>query len=507
MNLLEPPRSVETGAQSSRLPPTAKVEPVMGSDSATGPGPKPFNRRTLLVVAGGLAVAGAVLAQGASNLALIGKDELHFNVRDHGAKGDGVTDDTGAIQAAINAAALASSPSAVVYFPKGDYLAESLVVKKGVTLQGSNRDRTSISAKAGIKTTALITFDAGYVDNMFINDLTLHGAGINNPNSHGVYAFASAADDTSAGWGNGGMNRVSVRNFSGDPMWLRAGGGGKRALHQHQFLVFNQVDFIADKDSPASQAVLMSGKIGQVTFINCQLSTSAGTSEHAGTNLRITTEIDAGGMPLSTVGSYGIDFLNCSIEGRAKGVEMEGAFSITFTGTFTEALGNAFKASADSRGITLIGTHFANSGHNSAGSGYLVEGSNTSTVAVVGGAVLGAADRTWVNAVDARNVHMEPGIPTSGSTGQVAVKDGTISTFQWTTVLVNGPATLATIDSQKSVGETIYIKAFGGDISISGSGNIDLAGRAGPVPVAQNHVAVLVKFDLTGGWHLVTAGG
>lgn len=46
----------------------------------------------------------------------------YVNVLDYGAKGDGSTDDTNAVQAAINAAALGG----VVYFPKGEYVVTTL---------------------------------------------------------------------------------------------------------------------------------------------------------------------------------------------------------------------------------------------------------------------------------------------------------------------------------------------------------------------------------------------
>lgn len=55
-----------------------------------------------------------------------------FNVRDYGARGDGVTKNTAAIQQAIDAAA---KQGGSVVFPAGTYLTGALFVKSGVTLR------------------------------------------------------------------------------------------------------------------------------------------------------------------------------------------------------------------------------------------------------------------------------------------------------------------------------------------------------------------------------------
>lgn len=77
---------------------------------------------------------------GAQNLArataangLIGNSSV-FNVKDYGAKGDGATDDTQAIQNAINAAAAAG---ATAFIPAGKFvISTTLSVSSGVTVQG-----------------------------------------------------------------------------------------------------------------------------------------------------------------------------------------------------------------------------------------------------------------------------------------------------------------------------------------------------------------------------------
>ena len=55
--------------------------------------------------------------------------QLVLNVKDYGAKGDGVTLDTRAILDAINAC-----NNGVVYFPAGRYLTGTIFLKSGVTL-------------------------------------------------------------------------------------------------------------------------------------------------------------------------------------------------------------------------------------------------------------------------------------------------------------------------------------------------------------------------------------
>lgn len=78
-----------------------------------------------------------------------------FNVRDYGAMGDGVTDDTTAIVAAL-ADALAAYGT--LYFPAGDYLisgsgAEILLVTKGITIRGESMNtRLIVKSTTGSST-------------------------------------------------------------------------------------------------------------------------------------------------------------------------------------------------------------------------------------------------------------------------------------------------------------------------------------------------------------------
>lgn len=75
--------------------------------------------------------------------------DLAFNIKEHGAAGDGATDDTSAIQAAISAATAAGGGA--VYLPPGIYSSSTLNIPVNVRLIGANRRATQIRKRtAGV---------------------------------------------------------------------------------------------------------------------------------------------------------------------------------------------------------------------------------------------------------------------------------------------------------------------------------------------------------------------
>lgn len=90
------------------------------------------------------------------------------NVKDYGAKGDGVSDDTNAINAAISAGNRCAPGScqsstltpAVVYFPAGTYLVSKPIIDYYYTqLVGNPNSRAVIKATAGFSGIAVIDAD------------------------------------------------------------------------------------------------------------------------------------------------------------------------------------------------------------------------------------------------------------------------------------------------------------------------------------------------------------
>jgi hypothetical protein len=162
-----------------------------------------------------------------------------------GAKGDGATDDTAAIQAAISGALGAGNPHSNLYFPSGTYVVTKPLEWKlpdgtwstGASLIGQNRDRTILRLKDGApgfgdpaapKSIIVTASQNAGTDgggnqafNNFISDLTID-AGL-NAGANGVDFLANNRGAIrnvviTAPPGAGNVGILMTRNFPGPAM-------------------------------------------------------------------------------------------------------------------------------------------------------------------------------------------------------------------------------------------------------------------------------------------------
>ncbi|GJM82888.1 hypothetical protein HMSSN139_53840 [Paenibacillus sp. HMSSN-139] len=136
----------------SALPrPNGRLRPVGGGGAGGGGGgPRRRNRRLLLLVLLLLALVWGVLLRWGPSSPFPAPT---FNVKEAGAKGDGITDDTGVFLRVLRQAA-ATGRSTTVIVPPGTYLLaldEPLPLRSGVTLRGLGRPVLKFRAITGAR--------------------------------------------------------------------------------------------------------------------------------------------------------------------------------------------------------------------------------------------------------------------------------------------------------------------------------------------------------------------
>jgi Ca2+-binding RTX toxin-like protein len=145
-----------------------------------------------------------------------------FNVKDYGARGDGITDDTHAIQLAINAASKAGGGE--VFIPKGTFIISGtnadggvLTLKSSVNLVGDGQRQTTLKLADGssedidgiVRTSTQVQ-----TRGVTVRDLTIDG---NQSNTTGtVHGLVSGTDSNVKAWSLGlTVQAVTLTHCSG----------------------------------------------------------------------------------------------------------------------------------------------------------------------------------------------------------------------------------------------------------------------------------------------------
>ncbi len=156
---------------------------------------------------------------------IITKSGPKVDVRAFGAKGDGKTDDTAAIQAAEDSL---PDQGGTLYFPPGTFLGH-LILKSNVHVEGAGINATILKLPGGANTDVIATKDFASltgsngrdgVNRVTIDDVTLDGNNSNNSSGYGVRKYG----------GQWNVHDVVIRNCAQDGVYSEWGGYGGAPL-------------------------------------------------------------------------------------------------------------------------------------------------------------------------------------------------------------------------------------------------------------------------------------
>jgi hypothetical protein len=266
------------------------------------PGARPapaVPRRRALASMGALIAGTGATAYGKGLDPPAGRDH---NVRDFGATGDGVTDDTESLQRALDAARAAGG---IVFLPPGTYLTRRLTLHSRVHLRGSGGDATVLRLAPGANTAILESHrfeqekkarSNGGIAVFSVRDLTLDGnRAQNNPVGYGlrVYGYGYELAD------------LTVFNCGADGIVSDWGTAGDLPAPSHQ--MESRITGLRTHDN-GGHGVNFAGPHDSM-FLNCLSFQNAGTGFHLAGN------------------SYGTLMVNCHAWGVRQNVSFELAAS------------------------------------------------------------------------------------------------------------------------------------------------------------------------------------
>lgn len=221
----------------------------------------------------GSATSATVIATGSTTARNLGNRFSDVvNVKDHGAAGDGVTDDTGA----FTAAAAALSNGGTIIAPPGVYLANIEIDRDAITIAGLGQGSVNANATSTLGGTLLKPFDASAPVVIFgagtsfrrgnvIRDLTLAGDAT-NATGDGIYILG-AGDLT--------IRNVTISSFGRDGVRMES------SATQPTTGVYIDGCAIAGNRGAAIRATYGSTYVTNISVSNTHVNGFAGASAYA----------------------------------------------------------------------------------------------------------------------------------------------------------------------------------------------------------------------------------
>lgn len=425
-----------------------------------------------------------------------------------GAKGDGVSDDTLAIQAAIDC--VYDQGGGRVFFPAGIYGATNIVLRTRVSLVGASKRNSKIMALASSEL-GLVQLPIGPVIYANIRELSFWGGDRTavNPGQWAFYLEAKPSLDSHnhGGYWHSTWDNVEVRYFDSG-VWFK--GGETDFLLPNQFMTFTNV-FIS-RNAKDGNSLKCTGQNGQFLHVNCHYD---GKKDFEGHGTNIVLDKGPGGGP-RTPSLH--TFLMLTSQNAETAIYGYNVSSISVIDSWFENLDRAIKVEATSENILIRGSRFSNAASDGANEGYALYVGAHSKAAFENNYIIGDYD-SIINSVSQNRGIIAKGNYlgaekvsdgfTSNVTSQKSVsEDGELDCFGLKTIIVTSPEgappTITKINSSAMPGEMIFLKAHRGSITITEGGNITIGGTSTTVTFEQDQVAVLVRFDLGGKWILIT---
>jgi hypothetical protein len=423
---------------------------------------------------------------------------IHATLEQFGAVGDGVTDDSAAIQACWDASAL--SGYQCVGGAKTYLVKNSLIIRTRMDFRGLVAGNTVIKCDATLNQCVLL--DGGPVQFVHMAYFSLRGD-LTNPSQQGFFLEAHSNGTASGGLWSSNFESIEIHNFTAEALWLRGGLTGFQ--YPNQFVTFKHLEiYQVNAFTPAvgSYRIKMSGQIDQIYFVGGQLN-GPGT----GDNIYLGEE----GVPTNSAPTN-VTFSNYTCQLADRCLYAERAASIVYADGWIEGiLGKAFTI-VNTRQFHVERNHFGNSCHVSDLSGYCLSAdSSLSTGTFKDNDIIGSTPDKVVRMTNGAVLDVS-GNSESGdftSVGLTVQKNAaaTLSTGLFKNVLLNAGATpVTTISSLLAVGQTLTMRVFTGTgtgTTFDVGGNISFGGITTPLVILIGQTITFERMDLGATWQVI----